>query len=99
MRVRRLPLARSGDFPDLDSTVHILHIIGRSLRRHLAAMGIGYQQVLDEIRKGLTLRYIATTHLRLYEIASLLGFSDPSNLRRALRRWTGRLPSDYRAEP
>jgi AraC-like DNA-binding protein len=98
-RVRRLLLARPGDFPDLDSAARALHTSGRSLRRHLSAMGTSYQQVLDEVRKGLALQYLGTTHLPLFEIANLLGFSDPSNFRRAFRKWTGRLPSDYRAGP
>ncbi|MCU9949335.1 AraC family transcriptional regulator [Pseudomonas sp. PDM13] len=98
-RVRRLLLARPGDFPDLDSAARSLHTSGRSLRRHLASMGTSYQQVQDEVRKGLALQYLTTTHLPLFEIASLLGFSDPSNFRRAFKKWTGKLPSDYRADP
>ncbi|RJG10394.1 AraC family transcriptional regulator [Pseudomonas cavernicola] len=98
-RVRRLLLARPGDFPDLGSAAAALHTSGRSLRRHLSLMGTSYQQVLDEVRKRLALQYLTTTHLPLYEIAYLLGFSDPSNFRRAFKKWTGKLPSDYRAEP
>lgn len=98
-RVRRLLLARPGDFPDLDSAARALHTSGRSLRRHLAAAGTSYQQLLDEVRKRLALQYLETTHLPLFEIAQLLGFSDPSNFRRAFRKWTGRVPSDYRAQP
>ena len=98
-RVRRLLLARPGDFPDLDSAAQALHISGRTLRRHLAGSGTSYQQILDEVRKRLALQYLGTTHLPLYEIAALLGFSDPSNFRRAFRKWTGRQPNDYRAGP
>ena len=97
-RVRRLLLARPGDFPDLASAAQALHTSGRSLRRHLSGMGTSYQQVLDEVRKSLALQYLTTTHLPLYEIAYLLGFSDPSNFRRAFKKWTGKLPSDYRSE-
>ncbi|WP_373388795.1 AraC family transcriptional regulator [Pseudomonas alcaligenes] len=98
-RLRRLLLARPGDFPSLDSAARALHTSGRSLRRHLAAHGTSYQQVLDEVRKRLALQYLQTTHLPLFEIAQLLGFSDPSNFRRAFRKWTGRAPKDYRARP
>jgi AraC-like DNA-binding protein len=98
-RLRRLLLARPGDFPNLDSAASALHTSGRSLRRHLSAAGTNYQQVLDEVRKRLALQYLETTHLPLFEIALLLGFSDPSNFRRAFRKWTGRAPKDYRARP
>ncbi|MGE8496080.1 MAG: AraC family transcriptional regulator [Pseudomonas sp.] len=98
-RVRRLLLARPGEFPDLDSAAGALHTSGRSLRRHLSTMGTSYQQVLDEVRRKLALQYLTTTHLPLYEIAYLLGFSDPSNFRRAFKKWTGKPPSEYRVEP
>ena len=97
-RLRRLLLARPGEFPDLDSVARALHTSGRSLRRHLASQGTSYQQVLDEVRKRLALQYLSTTHLPLQEIAYLLGFNDASNFRRAFRKWTGRLPSDYRGD-
>ena len=32
-------------------------------------------------------------------VALLLGFNDSSNFRRAFRKWTGKLPSDYREAP
>ncbi|MBC9249738.1 AraC family transcriptional regulator [Pseudomonas alcaligenes] len=98
-RVRRLLLARPGDFPDLDSAARALHTSGRSLRRHLAAAGTSYQQVLDEVRRRLALQYLGATHLPLHEIALLLGYNDPSNFRRAFRKWTGKSPSAYRAVP
>lgn len=97
-RIRRLLLARPGDFPDLESAARALHTSGRSLRRHLSELGTSYQQVLDEVRKRLALQYLTTTHLPLYEIAFLLGFSDPSNFRRAFKKWTGKSPGDYRQE-
>ncbi len=59
-------------------------------------MSTTYQQVLDDVRKRLALQYLTTTQLPLYEIALLLGFNDSSNFRRAFRKWTGKLPSDYR---
>ena len=97
-RVRRLLLTRPGDFPDLESAASALHTSGRSLRRHVTQMGTSYQQVLDDGRKRLALQYLTATHLPLHEISQLLGFSDPSNFRRAFRKWTGKLPGDYRNE-
>jgi AraC-like DNA-binding protein len=97
-RIRRLLLARPGEFPDLDSAARELHTSGRSLRRHLSSLGTTYQQVLDDVRKRLALQYLTTTHLPLYEIALLLGFNDQSNFRRAFRKWTGKLPTDYRGD-
>ncbi|MDG9978182.1 helix-turn-helix transcriptional regulator [Pseudomonas oleovorans] len=75
-----------------------MHTSGRSLRRHVRQMGTSHQQVLDDGRKRLALQYLTATHLPLHEIAQLLGFSDPSNFRRAFRKWAGKLPGDYRNE-
>ncbi|MCP8463205.1 AraC family transcriptional regulator [Pseudomonas sp. ZM23] len=97
-RIRRLLLARPGEFPDLETVAGELHTSGRSLRRHLSKLGTTYQEVLDDVRKRLALQYLTTTHLPLYEIALLLGFNDPSNFRRAFRKWTGKLPTDYRQD-
>lgn len=96
-RVRRLLLARPGDFPDLDTAAAALHTSGRSLRRHLAELGTTYQQVLDDVRRRLALDYLTGTQLPLHEIAALLGFSDPSNFRRAFKKWTGQVPQAYRS--
>ena len=97
-RLRRLLLARPGAFPDLENAAKALHTSARSLRRHLAQLGTSYQQVLDDVRRRLAVQYLTTTHLPLFEIAHLLGYSDPSNFRRAFRKWTGKLPSEYRHE-
>ncbi|MES2820406.1 MAG: AraC family transcriptional regulator [Pseudomonadota bacterium] len=97
-RVRRLLLARPGEFPDLESAARALHTSGRSLRRQLSGLGTSYQAVLDEVRKRLALQYLGTTQLPLFEVAALLGFSDVSNFRRAFRKWTGKRPGDYRGQ-
>ena len=94
-RVRRLLLARPGDFPSLEDAAQALHTSGRTLRRHLSSEGTSYQQVLDDVRRSLALQYLET-RLPLHEIAALLGFSDASNFRRAFKQWTGKNPSEYR---
>ncbi|MHA6492737.1 AraC family transcriptional regulator [Pseudomonas borbori] len=97
-RLRRLLMANPGEFPSLQDAADALHTSGRSLRRQLANMGTSYQQVLDEVRRSLAVQYLTATHLPLYEIAYLLGFNDPSNFRRAFKKWTGKLPTDFRPE-
>jgi AraC-like DNA-binding protein len=36
------------------------------------------------------------TKLSTDDIANLVGFGETSNFRRAFKRWTGKVPSDYR---
>jgi transcriptional regulator GlxA family with amidase domain len=42
-------------------------------------------------------RHLTQTRLPLSTIAYMVGFNDPSNFRRAFRRWTGRSPAEVRA--
>ena len=41
-------------------------------------------------------RYLRETRMPIASIAYRLGFNDPSNFRRAYRRWTGQAPGDVR---
>ena len=52
---------------------------------------------MDDTRKDLALRYIEEPGKSITEITFLLGFSGQSAFTRAFRRWTGKSPSDYRA--
>ena len=68
----------------------------RSLRRRLSAEGTTYSQLLDAVRRELAERYIADTSRSLGEISYLLGFSELSSFSRAFKRWTGKIPGEYR---
>ena len=67
-----------------------------TLRRRLAEEGVGWQALKDESRHEAARRYLADTDLPLSEIATLLGFDEPSAFFRAFRRWSGETPSDFR---
>ena len=43
-------------------------------------------------------RYLGDPQLAVYEVAYLLGYSEPSAFHRAFRRWTGQTPREYRSE-
>ncbi len=60
--------------------------------------GTNYKDILDNIRKKLTLGYITQKHLSISEISYLVGFSDTSNFNRAFRRWTNQAPGQYRTD-
>lgn len=61
----------------------------RTLRRRLAAEGVGYQELLDEVRQGFA---AAWTHshrtLPLADLAARLGYSSASAYLHARDRWT-----------
>lgn len=76
-----------------------LKLSERSLQRRLAAEGVSFDVLLDELRHQLALRYLADPRLAVSEIAYLLGYSEPSPFHRAFRRWTGSTPSELRNQP
>ena len=73
-----------------------LHMSRRTLQRKLADAETTYQQLVDETRRDLALRYIENPHQSITDITFMLGFSQQSAFTRAFRRWTGIAPSEYR---
>ena len=64
----------------------------RTLARRLAAEGLTFRKVLDDLRFDLTKRYLREEDLPISEIAWLLGYRETSALSHAFKRWTGRTP-------
>jgi AraC-like DNA-binding protein len=93
---RRL-IRQPGTFPGLEQMAGQLRIGSRTLRRRLRTEGKTYQQVVDEIRLQLAIKYLTDTDLTHEHIAVRLQFSDAANFRRAFRRWTGKGPGHVRA--
>lgn len=75
-----------------------LAMSSRTLQRRLDEAGLGFQDVLDGVRRLHAERYLADPALSLTEIAFLLGYSEHSAFTRAFRRWTGRTPAQFRAQ-
>ncbi len=73
-----------------------LNMSRRTLQRKLADAETTYQQLVDETRRELALRYIENPHHSITDITFMLGFSQQSAFTRAFRRWTGAPPSEYR---
>jgi len=88
----------AGETPDVD-IAKLMHMSRRTLQRKLAEADLTYQQLVDETRRDLALRYIQEPGKSITEITFLLGFSGQSAFTRAFRRWTGKAPTDYRANP
>ncbi|HSC87721.1 MAG TPA: AraC family transcriptional regulator [Polyangiaceae bacterium] len=96
-RVREhvVPLLREGE-PDQAGVARALATSERTLQRRLQEEGITFAQLLDEVRSELARGYLADPTLAIFEVAFLLGYSEPSAFNRAFRRWTGKTPSDFR---
>lgn len=65
----------------------------RSLQRRLAREDTSFSEQLDIVRRKLLLSHIGAEDLSLAELSERLGYSEQSALTRAVRRLTGRTPS------
>jgi AraC-like DNA-binding protein len=70
----------------------------RSLQRRLRGLGTSPRALIEQVRGANAHQLLTDPRLSLSEIAFMLGYSGESSLRRALRRWTGKSPSEIRAE-
>ncbi|MEH6588035.1 MAG: AraC family transcriptional regulator [Halioglobus sp.] len=96
--VRLLMLTRPGHFPDIDYLASKMGTSTRTLRRRLKSENSTFREVLEEIRYGLAREYLASTHLPMDEISSLLGYSESGNFSHAFKRWSGLSPSAWRQQ-
>lgn len=83
----------------IEFVAHRVGVSPRTLRRKLAAEGMTFAGILDDLRHALARHYLAEHQFSISRIAWLLGYTDVSAFSHAFRRWTGRTPrSDrYRA--
>jgi len=82
--------------PSMTEVAQRLGMTERTLRRRLNEAGQSYAEILDDVRRSLTLEYLTTTRISADDIAWKVGFSDSSNLRRAVKRWTGKTFAEVR---
>jgi AraC-like DNA-binding protein len=77
----------------------VLRASPRTVQRRLQELGLTHRELVDQVRRALAPRLLATPRLSLTEVAYLLGFEDVSGFYRAHRRWTGVAPSRRRQRP
>jgi AraC-like DNA-binding protein len=68
-----------------------------TLRRRLKREGTTFQQLKDEARCDAAKLCLARPELSINEVASELGFTDPSAFHRSFKKWTGLTPGQYRS--
>src|SRR6516165_1256677 len=68
----------------------------RTLARRLSDEGLNFTEILQQLRRDLTVRYLDDRKLHVSKIAWLLGFREVSAFTHACKRWTGKTPSQIR---
>jgi AraC-like DNA-binding protein len=94
-RVRRMLMQCPDACPSMAQLATKLGMSGRSFRRHLANQHTTFQEILDEVRFELAVRYLEDRRLTTELIAQKLGYSESANFRAAFRRWTGSSPRHF----
>jgi AraC-like DNA-binding protein len=94
--VAELVAARLDDIPNLASVCRALAMSPRALQLRLAEEGTTYSAIVDRVQRERALLLLTTTGLPITTIATRVGFSSPAGLTRAVRRWTGLSPTEYR---
>ena len=94
--VYQLLLNAPGQFPSMTVVAAQLGLQERTLRRRLAVEQSSYGVIVDDVRRKLAIEYLQTTRMSVDDVAWKVGFSDSANLRRAIRRWTGKTINEVR---
>jgi len=95
-RVRELLAHDLAAASSLDAAARALRVSPRTLHRRLAEEGSGLRAIREELRRAQALARLEKTRRRISDIASELGYSEPSAFFRAFHSWTGESPSAYR---
>lgn len=86
----------SGD-ANLERIAKALGTSARTLQRTMQRQGTSLRILVDEERKAIATRELASGSRSVTDLAFVLGFSETSAFDRAFRRWTGLAPREYRA--
>jgi len=98
VQVRQLVAAHlADDGASLPGLARRLHTSERTLRRRLQLEGIGFRELLDDVRRARALELLGDPALSTDAVATALGFTTAQAFHRAFRRWTGGTVQAWRA--
>jgi AraC-like DNA-binding protein len=95
-RVREMLAGVLAQAPSLEEIAARLNMSSRTLHRRLHEEGTSFRAVRDGRRREIALDRLQKTTRSVADIASELGYSEPSAFFRAFQGWTGMAPSTYR---
>ncbi|HTN34876.1 MAG TPA: AraC family transcriptional regulator [Marinobacter sp.] len=86
----------SKPMPDFEWIAAELHTSPQTLRRRLKQENTSFQEIKDLLRRDMAIYYLTRQELPINDIASKVGFTEPSTFHRAFKKWTGVTPGAYR---
>ncbi|RQR58186.1 AraC family transcriptional regulator [Burkholderia sp. Bp9002] len=93
-----LKTVAAADWPNFDALAAQLDVPPATLRRRLRSEGQSFAAIKDELRSVMAQALLRDGERSVADIASELGFSEPSAFHRAFRKWTGRSPGAFRRD-
>lgn len=92
-------LIRTGLAEGRADLLHVARALGlnsRTLQRRLRAEGLGFSELLDQVRSELAQAYLADQRIAMHQIAARLGYADGSAFTRWFTQTFGVPPSRWR---
>ena len=68
------------------------------MQRKLKTEGTSFEQIKDEVRRDVALRYLGMPDIPFTRIASMLGYSESAVLVRSCQRWFANSPRAIREQ-
>lgn len=68
------------------------------LHRRLQAQNISFKEIKMQTRRDIAINLLFSNEYKIEEIATKVGFSEPSAFIRAFKSWTGSTPLNYRVQ-
>jgi len=97
-QVRQQLLGPLGLVATLEDVAQNLAMSPRSLRRKLEQADTSFRNILEHERKLMASQLLASTSMKLEEMALHVGYGDTASFTRAFRRWFGMAPGEYRKQ-
>lgn len=91
-----MPILHTGDVT-IELIAGKLNMDRQGLYRQLKSEDVTFEQVMDDLRHELALRFLGDRNVSVNQTAYLLGYSEPAAFSRAFKRWTGISPRTARA--
>lgn len=95
-KVKAILLTCEDEIPGVEYVASRLHLASRSLRRKLSDEGTSFRALVEEVRQSLAIQMLGTEGVKIEEISTRLGYSEPSSFVHAFKRWKGVSPAQYR---
>jgi AraC-like DNA-binding protein len=95
-RTREIIMRDPSRFLSVEQVAEAVELPPRTFQRHLARSGVSFGGVQADVRRALAQDLLCNSTLTVEEIAAHLGYSEPSNFRRAFRSWLDVTPTAFR---